>query len=295
MHNKLSPFQKEIVAGLTAGSITSLVVHPLDLIKLRLQLLATNSTNVNNYKLVLKTLLVNDKRGTSVQLQRLYRGFTINFLGNSLAWGLYFGFYRYSKDMLLEANMINNKSMVYLIAGAASGITTSILTNPIWVIKTRIMSTNKNSVNSYNSTIAGFKSLIKHEGYKGLWKGLTPAIFGVSQGAMYFMIYDTIKSRLLSRENDKLSNLQTISMTSLSKMLSVSAVYPFQLLKSNLQSFKAANENYSIFRLISLIYYTKGFKGLYSGLSANLLKAVPSTCVTFCIYENLNYYLREDV
>lgn len=36
-HAGLSPAQVESVAGLTAGSVATLVVHPLDIVKTRMQ------------------------------------------------------------------------------------------------------------------------------------------------------------------------------------------------------------------------------------------------------------------
>lgn len=74
-------------------------------------------------------------------------------------------------------------------------------------------------------------------------------------------------------------------------MISVTLVYPFQLLKSNLQSFRAKEQNFKFIPLIKLIITNDGFLGLYKGLSANLVRAIPSTCITFCVYENLKHRL----
>lgn len=39
------------------------------------------------------------------------------------------------------------------------------------------------------------------------------------------------------------------------------------------------------------IWRTQGLKGLYSGLSINYLKVVPSTAIGFAIYDALKQYL----
>lgn len=295
--------QKEIISGLTAGSITSIVVHPLDLIKLRLQLLSTDKTNsstqnnLQKYKHVIRNITT--PGGNHLLINGLYRGLTINVLGNSIAWALYFASYKSFKTIIGTSTNSNDwdNSMTYLFSGGLAGIFTSIITNPIWVLKTRIMSTNKYSFNkSYDSITSTFKSLITREGYKSLLKGLTPSILGVSQGAIYFMIYDTLKQKKVQNNNEiseRLSTKDTIIITSISKMISTSSVYPLQLLKSNLQSTNMihTNSKMTTVNLATTIFKQKGIKGLYNGLATNLFKAVPTTCITFTIYEAMKSYL----
>ncbi|SMN20198.1 similar to Saccharomyces cerevisiae YIL134W FLX1 Protein required for transport of flavin adenine dinucleotide (FAD) [Maudiozyma saulgeensis] len=310
-HIIYSPLQKEIISGLVAGCVTSTIVHPLDLIKLRLQLLSTDkiSLNLSILKFNKYIYVLNGIKSNNKLIKNLYRGLTINVLGNSIAWSLYFGSYRAFKNLLLKNNnkqkeSFNNKinfdsSIVYLVSGGLAGIFTSIMTNPIWVLKTRIMSTNQNTFNkSYDSIQKTFKTLVEKEGYKSLLKGLTPSILGVSQGALYFMIYDTLKQNKLKTYNhlkiknkDNLITKDTIIITSISKMISTTTVYPLQLLKSNLQSINMIHGNSSTWKLTKLILEREGIKGLYNGLATNLFKAVPTTCITFCIYEAMKGYI----
>lgn len=285
-----SPLEREVISGLTAGSLTTLIVHPLDLFKVRLQLLITASGN-KGYRSVWNEIIKSD----SGLLRELYRGLNINFVGNTVAWGLYFTTYRAAKDYLIDSNksIKNDKelsSWMYLLAGVSSGVFTTVLTNPFWVVKTRMMSRTRSDLTSAKV----LKDLIHKEGILGLWKGLVPATIGVSQGALHFACYDTLKNKLVLKDrahDDKITNLETISVTSVSKMISTTAVYPFQLLKSNLQSFQASEENFKLTSLSKLIYRKSGLIGFYKGLSANLLRSVPSTCITFCIYENFKSIL----
>ncbi|CCD23423.1 flavin adenine dinucleotide transporter FLX1 NDAI_0B03890 [Naumovozyma dairenensis CBS 421] len=331
----LTSLQREILCGLTAGSLTTLIVHPLDLLKVRVQLLASNKTIHNKgYLFIIKDLIhtakIHHNRNKFWEnlIKESYRGLPINLIGNTVAWGLYFGLYNHSKSYIFDNwHKINpssdkkepNKSSVFLVSGLFSGVMTTLLTNPLWVIKTRIMSTSKTNSHSYTSIMNGFKSIMKEEGPRALWKGLVPSLFGVSQGALYFMVYDNLKLKFniyndknnhyeqeKSRLRKKTENYKIIFITSISKMISVSAVYPFQLLKANLQIIKSLHNtnnnrnsstvttkvhNERFLTLTKQIYKDNGFKGLYKGLLANLIRAVPSTCITFCIYENLKAFL----
>ncbi|KAH3901323.1 related to Mitochondrial FAD carrier protein FLX1 [Saccharomycodes ludwigii] len=308
----LSPVQKEIVSGLFAGTLTILITHPLDLVKLRLQISQEHKVS---YSEIIKSTIISPPNKTNV-IREAYRGLTINLLGNGISWGLYFGLYRYFKDSL--HNVYNDPSnsdnhttfhkdknlsaSMYLTAAWLSGLTTSILTNPIWVIKTRIMATNVNGINSYKSILSGCRLIYQNEGWKGFTKGLIPALFGVSQGAIYFSVYDSLKFRIFHDSGDlvekKLHFWQYLFITSTSKMISVSIAYPFQLLKSNLQNFvdtrannNDTNNSSKLLSLIKKIYHNNGIIGFYKGLGANLLRAIPSTCITFYVYESSKHIL----
>lgn len=283
---------REFFSGFIAGSITSVVVHPFDLVKLRLQLNATNGIQ-QSWITITKGLWKDQNR---FWLSTLYRGVAINALGNSIAWALYFGIYRSFKDQLISiTDDVPSISLpwVYLTSGTLAGITTSVLTNPIWVLKTRIMAQNKslNGNVGYDNIISSIRKIKKDHGW-GIWKiGIVPSILSVSQGALYFMVYDTLKSyRFTKLKKQKLDTLEILSFTSISKMISMSLVYPLQLLKSNQQSLNATNcEEYRYIRhLIPLIIKQNGVSGLYKGLFTNLSKSIPSTCLTFYIYETVN-------
>ena len=76
----------------------------------------------------------------------------------------------------------------------------------------------------------------------------------------------------------------------IAKMISMSLIYPLQLLKSNQQSIEASStrEYQSMRKLVPFIIKQNGIQGLYKGLLTNLFKSVPSTCITFYIYETVN-------
>lgn len=317
----LTPVQKEIVCGLSGGTMTILITHPLDLIKVRLQL--SRSSNTSSYKGIIKNTILNTQQNGS-QLKHVvkeaYRGLGINLIGNAVSWGMYFGLYRFYKDIIHDTFVPKNtfdlaqtnfnkdqkmNSFMYLGAAWGAGITTSVLTNPIWVIKTRIMGSTKYdpaNYQNYHKIKSTFKDMIHKEGWKSLCKGLVPSILGVSQGAIYFSCYDTLKIRWFHSEGDqvekKLNALDYITITTLSKMVSVTSVYPLQLIKSNLQYNK--DTSLSLAQLLRNIYENqpsigsskmskKSWRHFYKGLNANLIRAVPSTCITFYVYETLKH------
>jgi solute carrier family 25 (mitochondrial folate transporter), member 32 len=83
----LSPSLVETVAGFTAGVVATLVVHPFDVLKTRLQL-ETGSSQWGGSFRILRQVVREEGKYTA-----LYRGLMPNMLGNSVSWALYFLWY----------------------------------------------------------------------------------------------------------------------------------------------------------------------------------------------------------
>lgn len=90
----LPPSLVESLAGFSAGVISCLTVHPLDLLKNRLQLNTSSRSRRGDSFRILRHV-VREEGG----LRALYRGLWPNLLGNSLGWGLYFMFYGWGKEV----------------------------------------------------------------------------------------------------------------------------------------------------------------------------------------------------
>ena len=90
------------------------------------------------------------------------------------------------------------------------GAVTAIMTNPIWVVKVRMFTTKPEEPTAYRSLSRashhlhrqnfvltswtdGVREIYKSEGLKGLYRGTSLALFGVSNGAIQFMCYEELK------------------------------------------------------------------------------------------------------
>ena len=88
------------------------------------------------------------------------------------------------------------------------------MTNPIWVVKVRMFTTKPEEPTAYRSLSRtfsqtqghlhrqslcayirtdGVREIYKSEGLKGLYRGTSLALFGVSNGAIQFMCYEELK------------------------------------------------------------------------------------------------------
>lgn len=300
MSDPWSRRQIEIVSGLTAGFATTTIAHPLDLIKVRLQL--SNSPSSRPFDSLREVIsgIVQDAKASEAAsalkrprayylVQQCYRGVVPNLIGNVSAWGLYFALYAEFKQFMPTADGTTK----YFTASTLAGMSTSLLTNPIWVVKTRMLSTSSRTVNSYTSALDGIRQIYKKEGITTFWRGTVPSFFSVFQASLQFTFYDHAKHYFMENlHTTSLSTLQYIYASVVSKTLSMAIWYPTQVVRSRLQSYNFDREKRSL-TLVILQIYTKegGWRGFYRGLGANVVRVLPSTIITFVSYETTKNYL----
>ena len=92
---------EHLVAGLAGGLTSTLILHPLDVIKIRFAVNDGRSQSTPKYEGIgnaFKTIFV--KEG----VRGLYRGVTPNCWGAATSWGLYFLFYNTIKGFVQNGN-----------------------------------------------------------------------------------------------------------------------------------------------------------------------------------------------
>ncbi|ODN77397.1 hypothetical protein L202_04581 [Cryptococcus amylolentus CBS 6039] len=312
------------VAGLGAGTVATLVMHPLDLVKVRFQLansasqLAPSSSESTGG---LQRHVSKARFGTGVFMalrdavqvdgwKGLYRGLIPNLVGGAGSWGLYFLFYNMiKKEMQGGDPAYKTSSGQHLLAAAEASAITAMMTNPIWVVKTRVFGTAKNDPAAYRGLWDGLTSIYAKEGLRGLYKGSLLALVGVSNGSIQFAAYEEIKrrrtevkKRLFELEgktwgagDEKLSNIEYILASGSSKLVAIALTYPYQVVRARVQNFSPTltlPKPPPLPHLISSIFRQEGLLAFYKGLGTNALRILPGTCTTFVVYENLVWGFR---
>ncbi|KAF3077816.1 hypothetical protein TWF102_001161 [Orbilia oligospora] len=201
----------EIVAGVSAGFISTIVCHPLDLIKTRLQVHRHDTSRAWGGSVTVARQLLDEARATGRHpIKAFYRGISPNIIGNTASWGLYFLWYDQIKFRVAEYRGKQGQdlsSIDYLLSSGTAGVASAALTNPLWVVKTRMLTSGYRGPGAYRGVAQGLLDLAKKEGIRGYFRGFLPSLFGVLQAAIQFMTYEKLKiwrrsSRLESSISD---------------------------------------------------------------------------------------------
>lgn len=157
-----------------------------------------------------------------------------------------------------------------------------------------MLSTSSRQLGAYSSTADGFKQIFRSEGLRGFYHGLVPSLFGVSHGALQFMAYEKLKvyrTGAIVSEHRDLSTFDLLIISGLAKIFAGSITYPYQLVRARLQMYDAERLYSGMQDAMGQIWKQEGLGGFYKGMGPNLLRVMPSTCVTFLVYEKSRLHL----
>jgi solute carrier family 25 folate transporter 32 len=128
------------VSGMTAGGLSTLILHPIDLVKVRLQ--ADTKHDYRSHSFLYTFRLMSDLRST-FGMRALYQGLSANLLGSVSSWGIYFMLYEWLK----RKEFLENQ---YFASATIAGAVTQLFTNPIWLAKTRLCLQDPNPAANYS-------------------------------------------------------------------------------------------------------------------------------------------------
>ena len=86
-----------------------------------------------------------------------------------------------------------------------SGFISSWVTNPIWLVKTRLQLDR-----SHSSLPMVVRRIRAESGIFGFWKGLTASWWGISETVIHFVIYEFLKKSLAEHQNKKKDENMTL-------------------------------------------------------------------------------------
>lgn len=130
------PSLHSMVAGAGAGLVSSIATCPLDVVKTTLQAQSA-PRGAPGYEGVTKTVYRIYRQSG---LRGFYRGLGPTIGGYLPTWGIYFTVYDFIKDRLRRVPLaVAHPDISHVVAAMTAGSTGTILTNPLWVVKTRFM------------------------------------------------------------------------------------------------------------------------------------------------------------
>jgi len=320
------------IAGAGAGIVTSIAGCPLDVIKTKLQAqqFAHSSIAYKGAVATIKQVWVRDSfkgfyRGLGPMLLGYLPTWAIYFtvydsvkeaFGGHALGGRHVDCKLYIVKLLIyflyasaQGHPVQEASTpLYLqvlsamIAGGASTVATS----PLWVIKTRFMTQPPGELR-YRHTLDAFITVHRAEGWRAFYRGLLTSLLGTSHVAVQFPLYEYLRHvSELHTDDGELSTSQIVACSAVAKTVASVTTYPHEVIRTRLQvqkSFKGpspipgspqpAPRYTGILQTAALITQEEGWRGLYKGLSINLIRAVPSSAVTLLTYELIMRYLDE--
>ena len=174
-----TPTYKKIAAGVLSGGLACYFVSPIDLVQTRMQ----DSEFKKRYRGLgdcLKQIYIkNGVRG-------FFGGLGLNLVRNSVMNAAELTTYDTCHQYVLYNTFLPDAPYLYLFYGIAAGLVGSIVTQPIDILKTRVM----NNPEIYKDGWTCFKMTLKNDGILQFYSGITPfMIRATGFNSFFFLAY----------------------------------------------------------------------------------------------------------
>lgn len=182
-------FLGNLASGSAAGATTSLLLYHLDYARTRLGTDAKECplTGQRQYKGLID---VYRKTLSSDGIKGLYRGFSVSIIGITLYRGMYFGIYDTMKPIVLVGPLQDNFFASFLLGWSVTTFS-GVCAYPFDTVRRRMMLTSGQAV-KYHNFVHAFREIIRIEGFRALYRGVTANILLGVAGAGVLSGYDQL-------------------------------------------------------------------------------------------------------
>ncbi|AEO71302.1 uncharacterized protein THITE_2123502, partial [Thermothielavioides terrestris NRRL 8126] len=221
-----------------------------------------------------------------------------------------FGSYEASKRFLAAYEGHNDPTQIStvskFIAGGIGGMTAQFCVYPIDTLKFRLQcETVKGGPQGNALLLRTARKMWADGGLRAAYRGLGLGLVGMfPYSAIDIGTFELLKksyTRAVARyygihEDDaQLSNVATAVLGATSGALGATIVYPLNVLRTRLQTQGTAMHPPTYTGIVDVATRTvrnEGVRGLYKGLTPNLLKVAPALSITWVCYENMKSLLK---
>ncbi|KAF7197279.1 Calcium-binding mitochondrial carrier SAL1 [Pseudocercospora fuligena] len=239
-------------------------------------------------------------------MRSLFAGNGINVVKVMPESSVKFGAYEAAKRAIAKVEGHGNPKQISssstFIAGGCAGMIAQAVVYPLDTLKFQMQcETVAGGEHGSKLILHTAKKMWARNGMIAFYKGLPMGLVGMfPYAAIDLSVFETLKKRVIARnkrnnpnlkhDEDALpGNFSMALMGGFSGAIGASIVYPLNLLRTRLQSQGTVSHPRTYTGIVDVTRQTlqgEGVRGLFKGLTPNLLKVVPAVSITYVVYEN---------
>uniref|UniRef100_A0AAR5P8V7 Mitochondrial 2-oxodicarboxylate carrier n=1 Tax=Dendroctonus ponderosae TaxID=77166 RepID=A0AAR5P8V7_DENPD len=295
VHRVLKEAAIQIGSGGSAGFIEVCIMHPLDLVKTRLQIQPGKPVSRDDPKYYSGVFDCLTKMYRHEGITSYWKGIIPPILAETPKRAVkFFTFEQYKQFFLFGSP--TPTPLTFSLAGLGAGITEAILVNPFEVVKVTLQA-NRAVGKELPSTWAVTKDIVSKHGFgpQGLFKGVSATIWrnGVFN-MVYFGFYHSVKGWLPEYKDPLQEFFRKVAIGFVSGTLASCINIPFDVAKSRIQGPQPVTgviKYRGTLRSLGIVYKEEGYLALYKGLVPKVMRLGPGGAIMLVIYDYAHSYL----
>ncbi|KAJ2004032.1 Mitochondrial succinate-fumarate transporter [Coemansia thaxteri] len=290
-----------LLAGGAAGLAEAMCCHPLDTIKVRMQLKSLRRVAVDAS--APKSFLgVGHRIVQREGVRALYKGLGAVVSGIVPKMAIRFSSFEYYKSVLANKQTGAVSTSAVFLAGLGAGVTEAVaVVTPMDVIKIRLQAQRHSTVDpmdvpKYRNALHAAYTIVKEEGPMTLYKGVAlTALRQATNQAVNFTFYQEFKRIARQLQGlDELPSYQHLILGGVSGAMGPLSNAPIDTIKTRIQKATtvAGESGWSRFVTVTRdIAQKEGYKAFYRGLTPRILRVAPGQAITFMVYEKVKAWI----
>ncbi|CAO1597242.1 Carrier protein, mitochondrial [Xanthoria calcicola] len=258
---------QKMLSAVSGSLLTSLLVTPLDVVRVRLQSQPNTSS------------LPRPTSGSIPSFSNLPPNLGVTACCREVFW-------------------VNNTSSVCLAAGPT--LTTSVDSiAPSTSVTAADCAVDETRRKTYTSTLDGLRKIARNEGLPSLWRGLSPTlVMAIPANVIYFTGYDVLRSHKRSPVNQYINDgYAPLVAGSVARVSAAAVISPIEMFRTRMQAAPAGASGVGVFKetLLGLrkLVLAQGYASLWRGLTLTMWRDVPFSGLYWWGYEAGRNRLRD--
>ncbi|KAI1004439.1 hypothetical protein K3495_g3771 [Podosphaera aphanis] len=282
------------MAGAGGGLLSMALTYPLISLSTRAQVESTRAHS--NFLDAVKYVVWREG------VTGLYSGLNSALFGISVTNFVYYYWYEHTRASFERAAVAVGRAsrrlttLESMTASAIAGGATVLLTNPIWVINTRMtvkkqiqtsgeLSPRSPAPDMASTSVGTLLALLRNEGPLALFSGVVPALILVMNPILQYTIFEQMKN-VLERKH-RMTPAMAFLLGALGKLLATSITYPYITIKSRMHVAGRDGTRESLLQAFTKVIRHEGYRGLYRGIGPKITQSVLTAAFLFAFKDLL--------
>ncbi|EPE03748.1 peroxisomal membrane protein pmp47a [Ophiostoma piceae UAMH 11346] len=294
------------IAGAGGGILSTVVTYPLITLSTRAQVESRRADS--SFLKAVKDIVA--REGVS----GLYAGLDSAIFGIGVTNFVYYYWYEWARAAFQRragaspgrvAGQLS--TLESMLAGALAGSATVILTNPIWVINTRMTTRGAEEKAEKKegeaaaaaadpeaalaekkikkTTVGTLLALLREEGPHALFAGVVPALVLVINPILQYTLFEQLKNSVQKRR--PVTPGIAFVLGALGKLFATSITYPYITVKSRMHVSSPEERQGGVTAALRRVVQKEGYAGLYKGIGPKVTQSVLTAAFLFALKDVL--------